>query len=570
MSLLVFLPILTTLLFGVIAVFLAIKEDSLKKRLFDEEKKEKLRSFQIGVLRELQEEGNGFSIEKVIEIITANLKNFLPYSTASTLLLDSHGIRFAMQKEQAVSTSFAEEVKKSMLDSLGALLNGDLPPLVSQSYYGKEFDNMSIKRPASFFHIPLIVNDRVVGILNLTSSTPNQYQEDEVTLLYQLVNQASHPIAHLEEVLAREKGKVLAMIASLSDGVVMVDTNREVVLVNNAARDILHVTKPKLSFIDLVSILPNTINFTQKITETLEKKISCEVPNLTIGEKKCKVTITPVVYRLQSQDRLIGACLTVTDLTIEHSVSQMKEDFTNVIVHELRSPLTSIKAGTDLLIKQKDTLPPEEQQKLLELINSQSIKLLDEVSLILDAAKLESGLFTLQKSEVQIGEIIAEKTELFASQAKNKYITVTVDVDPTIPSFSADKRALGLVINNLLSNSLKFTPVGGKITVTAKKLDHTLHLSVADTGVGIDKAVQDKLFKKFSQIVTPNANVGTGLGLYIVKGVIEAHGGSVSLVSDHTHGTTISFTLPLIQSHKTEIPAVTAHQPVPVHPLTAN
>jgi len=230
----------------------------------------------------------------------------------------------------------------------------------------------------------------------------------------------------------------------------------------------------------------------------------------------------------------------------------MKEDFTNVMVHELRSPLTAIKASSELLIAPPGPLSEEEKNKIIGMIAEQARKMLDEVALILDAAKLEAGLFTIQKIPSDLKRVIAERVQIFQAAAHEKFITVDMTIDPSIPTFSFDPIHVGQVINNLISNSLKFTSSGGTIRITAKPAIGSVVISVSDTGAGIPKDKQHLLFSKFTQLSgAQHGSVGTGLGLYIVKGVVEAHGGTVSLESEEGRGTTITVTLPMDTANKT-------------------
>jgi len=237
----------------------------------------------------------------------------------------------------------------------------------------------------------------------------------------------------------------------------------------------------------------------------------------------------------------------------------IKDDFTNIAVHELRAPLTSIKDSSELLLNHKYTLAEDEKDQFLKMINRQSHLLLDEIGSILDVAKLESGTFSLDKRPDTIDELIYERIKIFAPQAERKNIFLTCNVDNHLPIVDIDKVRMGQALNNLISNSIKFTPEGGKIIVHAATLFNkglqTLRVSVADTGRGIPKEDQGKIFTKFYQVKSKDGKEekdGSGLGLYITKKIIDAHGGSISLDSDEGRGTIITLTLPIYKLKQTE------------------
>lgn len=221
----------------------------------------------------------------------------------------------------------------------------------------------------------------------------------------------------------------------------------------------------------------------------------------------------------------------------------------SMVVHELRAPLTAIKGAAELLLgthQQKFTI--HEKEHLLTLIDQQAQELLEQVATILDAEKLASGKFTIQKRTTNLKHVITERVAFFRPQARQKGIHILVHFNGHLQNVLLDPDRVAQILNNLISNSVKFTPVGGTITVSAKRDNGKVKVAISDTGIGIPKEKQRELFRQFSQVSTMNAHNGTGLGLYIVKGIVEAHHGSVSLESEVDKGTTVSFTIP-ISSH---------------------
>ncbi|HUD44585.1 MAG TPA: HAMP domain-containing sensor histidine kinase [Patescibacteria group bacterium] len=225
---------------------------------------------------------------------------------------------------------------------------------------------------------------------------------------------------------------------------------------------------------------------------------------------------------------------------------QHKKDLDLYMIHELRSPIASVKAASNLLLTQGDQLSDDKKTELLKVINSQSVKLLEYISQLLDTAKLNSGMFSIQKSASDIKKVISERVNLYMPLALEKYITINVHIDEPIPSFFFDPQYIGQVISNLLSNSLKFTPENGHIDIEAKFDGKNVIVTVSDTGVGPNKQDQEKLFNKFYRASNANDTNGSGLGLYFVKSIIEAHGGKIDMVSKENEGTTVSFTLPFV------------------------
>lgn len=542
------------ILFGVISVFLSKKERSAKRELIDRERNQKQRLYEIAILKEIQERiGYELNVEKVIDVITGSLRNLFPYSTSSSLFVEKDKLVFKTYVEESVSHEFIDQVKKNSINSLTALVETPLPKDIDESISGVVLDDTNNAPLSSFFHIPLVINNNVVGLINVSSTKPGLYKEDEMTILYRITNQASNALSRLQQVLNTEKGKLMSLIGSLADGVFMLDVNNQVLVINDAAKKLLKMNKDNIDILDVIGLLPKEYDFIGKIKEATTQNKTIEEKEIAVDGKTVQVFITPVSDK--NTNKVIGVSVLLHDITLEKNLSRLKEDFTNMMVHELRSPLTAIKDASSFIISNAD-LGKEESEKMLHIVNDQSKVLLEYVSSLLDAAKIEAGRFVIQKKQGDIKNTIQGTVQVFTPVAKTKKVELSTIIDDNLPMVSYDPIRIGQVLNNFLSNSLKFTPEGGKITVSVKSQarganENEIIISVSDTGIGIPKEKQGQLFSKFAQVSQSSGQQplapqsGTGLGLYIAKGIIEAHGGSVSLESEEGQGTTISFTLPI-------------------------
>lgn len=180
--------------------------------------------------------------------------------------------------------------------------------------------------------------------------------------------------------------------------------------------------------------------------------------------------------------------------------------------------------------------------------------MLDQISQILDTAKVDDGKLILHKTPGDLGKVIADEISLFMPEAKRKKISLTAKTEAISP-FLFDQIRITEALNNLISNGLKYTNEGGKVDISLKKIDGMAQIKVADDGIGIAAEKQKMLFTKFSSINQNTSAAGqklsSGLGLYITKGIIEAHGGTISVNSEEGKGTTMTFTLPIEQAPKT-------------------
>ena len=221
----------------------------------------------------------------------------------------------------------------------------------------------------------------------------------------------------------------------------------------------------------------------------------------------------------------------------------VKDEFLTLISHELRTPLTSIRGYAELL--EEETLT-EEQRTYLDVIDRNSARVIGLVEDLLLMAQIQSGGLPLQVSEVMLGDLITSSGEAARPFAASKEIELDVETEPGVAA-QGDPVRLGQVLDNLMSNAIKYTPNGGGVAIRMTHTDETATIAVSDTGMGIPKDEQDQMFGRFFRASNAQESVipGTGLGLAITRGIVEAHGGTIGFDSAEGTGTTFLITLPL-------------------------
>jgi signal transduction histidine kinase len=214
------------------------------------------------------------------------------------------------------------------------------------------------------------------------------------------------------------------------------------------------------------------------------------------------------------------------------------------IVHELRAPLTAVKDAA-VLLNMSVSIPDEKRTQMLSLIKTECMRLLEQVSSVLDASKVMNKTLAIDKQPNDLNKLISEKILIYTPQAKAAGIELENQLDPLVSEVMYDSKLINEVMNNLISNSLKYTPTGGKITIQSELKDRSVVVSVFDNGMGIATDNQKQLFAKFATISAKTDKPSTGLGLYVVKGIIEAHGGTVTVDTQQNRGYKVSISLPL-------------------------
>jgi PAS domain S-box-containing protein len=225
-------------------------------------------------------------------------------------------------------------------------------------------------------------------------------------------------------------------------------------------------------------------------------------------------------------------------------LDQMKSDFLSNVAHELRTPLQSI-GGFTKLIMAGQVPDMATQQEFLQIIDDETSHLGNLINDLLDLSRLESGRFQISKRLTQVKEAITEPVKSFQSLARDKQITLTQEIPTQLPELEVDGDRLRQVVVNLLGNAIKFSDPGGNVKIKVEKKVSELMVQVSDHGIGISEEAKKHLFERFYREEGEMVRGGTGLGLYISRQIVEAHGGRIWAESKLGEGSTFSFTLPL-------------------------
>jgi two-component system sensor histidine kinase GlrK len=289
----------------------------------------------------------------------------------------------------------------------------------------------------------------------------------------------------------------------------------------------------------LVAILGMSFLITKSITRPigLLKTRTREIAQGNFS-RNVQVISPPEIGELAAAINLMSAQLQELD--------RMKADFFASMSHELRTPLTSIKEGTGLLLEGVGGETTERQRKLLAILAEESNRMINVVNSLLDLSKMEAGMMTYDFDMGHVDPLIRRALAEIAPLIEAKQIGLESRVHAPLPMVRMDPERILQVLRNLLGNAVKFTPKGGRISVSAKPVDGKLEVSVKDSGPGIPAESLISIFEKFSQGSHKGAHTrqGTGLGLAIAKSIIASHGGKVWAESQLGQGSTFTFVLP--------------------------
>ena len=358
----------------------------------------------------------------------------------------------------------------------------------------------------------------------------------------------------LEEV-RREKKKIEndmarteSVMTSLAGGVVVVDREGKILMMNPEAEAISGKPLAELSgkkIMDLSAIEDQVVSLAKEIKPEDRADLSGEVQKS--GPAATAETMKKATAIIQNEDgKIVGAVSVPTDAVKLKQVEQLQQDFIASMTHELRSPLTSIKAALEMLSRD---VGETGGKGILNTAIRNTERLNSIITDILDFSKLQSGKMVFHPENSPAAEIAREAAEAMKAWSSSKGVNLSVACEPSLPGVYADRRRTVQVLINLISNAIKFTPSGGSIEVAAdagrEALSNYVFFSVKDTGCGIKKEDQDKIFEKFVQAASGEKVGGTGLGLAITKSMVILQGGRLTLESEPGRGSTFRVGMPV-------------------------
>jgi PAS domain S-box-containing protein len=344
---------------------------------------------------------------------------------------------------------------------------------------------------------------------------------------------------------AQARDRVDGIVKSVADGLVVYDIYNRVVLMNRPAEDLLGVR--------LSEVIDQPIDFAirdemirDRVMATLDNKRSGYEFDFSWGndQKHPRIMRARTSVMLDKEGKQTGYVTIIHDVTHEREVDRMKTEFISTAAHELRTPLTSIQGFSEILLTRED-IREEEKKRFLTYINKQAVSLTNIVSDLLDIARIESERgFSIAKVPYSIDDIIHQVVPYFQEHSKKHFFEINLPEKQV--KLLIDKQKMEQVVKNLISNAIKYSPNGGLIQVAGTVSSDFYEVLIADQGIGMSPDQVKRIFDKFYRADASNTAIeGTGLGMTIVKYIIEAHGGNIWVESELGKGTQVRFTIPV-------------------------
>ena len=402
--------------------------------------------------------------------------------------------------------------------------------------------------------LPLNVHDMLSGVIYLFRSGSIAFTENDQAVLSSFADQAAIAVrnAQLYQQVSEEKRQLDAVIQHSADGVMILDPELRIQVFNQTLSRLTGwspdqaIGRPCYEVLALEQVEGDHLCGAEGGDAAFAEGRPLVADGVLVRPGGSRVALTVTYSPLYDEDtRLANVIANVVDVTRFREAEEMKSTFVSVISHELKTPVALIKGYANTLAREDANWDQETLREGLQIISEESDRLTSLINNLLDASRIQAGGFKLDRADVDLPGLAAAIVENFRTQTDRHRFAL--DFPATFPIVCGDEERLRQVFNNLLNNAIKYSPEGGEVRVGGWREGQDVTLYVADQGIGIPEAEQGNLFQRFYRVDSSlrRSTQGAGLGLFLCRTIVEAHGGRVWLRSEPGKGTTVFFTLPV-------------------------
>ena len=392
-----------------------------------------------------------------------------------------------------------------------------------------------------------VIVSKVVDDKNLQDVIISNLMEKFKKEVEKAIENAIREIKFEKNRIENDYARVEGIFSNITEGEIIIDKSGNIIMATPKAcevrgKELKDIAGKKI--FDIAELDRELINIADEIKSISDKKIEPKV--ITKGNEAVLDTIKKSTAVIKNEDgKIVGTLSIPPEIAKLREIEQLKEDFIAMMTHELRTPLTSVKMALEILSKQNITNPQVRSMLSTAIRNTERLNSI--ISDILDFSKLQSGKMVFNLDSYSPYEIAKNAVDAMSAWARSKNINLVLEGGENLSNIYVDKKRTEQILINLLSNAIKFTPENGKITVSINSWEKPGYIcfSVKDTGCGIKKEDQEKIFEKFVQLASGKAVGGSGLGLAITKAMVVMQQGSITVESEEGKGTTFKVYMPI-------------------------
>jgi PAS domain S-box-containing protein len=492
-------------------------------------------------------------VTPVLKVAERAVRSLLPDADVLALIAEEGALRYHIDEGLPAIVRSLRHVRVPLNDPLVREISETQQAVLLSSQDEPRLTSFGLIQVAGYQSLilsPLVIQGEPAGVLIVAHREPAAFTGSVLPSVIAIANMTTSVLynAVLFDRVQREALRRHAILESIADGVVVLDHQRRIVIVNRAAEQMLGMSDWRLvrrSFSDI------PLTRVEVRHEMFSENGAAYRDLFRLGDRVLRLSHAPVTTDEGTQ---IGEVVVLHDISAEVAIDQAKTDFIATISHELRSPLTVIYGYTDLLLRGMVGELSSEQRDLLEAVR-QRVELMNNIvrNMILVASIEANTLqtdFAAQDVRQIINEVVAPMRKLF----EKKGLALTVIAPDELPPARADREQLLIILGQVIDNARRYTEQGG-VTITAHQRDDGMvQIDVSDTGPGIPASAMNRLFTRFFRVEGNNSpERGSGLGLVITRQLVERHGGKVWAHSEVGRGSTFSIALPIAHEYTNAI-----------------
>ncbi len=517
----------------------------------------------------------------VYHLVMEQLNEYFQVDAGSLLMLDveTDELVFVMTLEAGEEKLFGVRVPQGQ-GIVGLVAQSQQYQIVHDAqndsrFYAKVSESVNYE-VRTILCVPIVVKNRTIGVIELLNKRDGGFTEEDASRLMRMVATIGVAIenAHLFQEVTTVRDRFESILNSTNDGILMADMHGAVVTANPMAAQIFTCRKDALlgrQIDDLLAELTARALAVSTPSWLNEDGTVDQVVELELSSPQARFIRHYTLPVREANGAEIGRLAMFQDISKERELAQLREDYTGMLIHDLRAPLTAIMNGIMMVKRGLGGPISDQQQELLSIAHQGSRTMLEMVNTLLDISKLEQGHMNLEVEPLSPYALIDQTLERLIVSARDQKIPLVQQLPVGLPLLEADREKLVRVLQNLLDNAIKFSPIGSPVTLGAVCLHivegadtevadlplnlPALHVGdwlvfwVRDQGPGIPLQYHERIFEKFGQVRGRKVR-GTGLGLTFCKLAIESHGGKIWLQSAEGKGSIFALALPLSQDQR--------------------
>ncbi len=363
---------------------------------------------------------------------------------------------------------------------------------------------------------------------------------DEIGVLTSTFNDMARQLQNTLQEVENERNKLGTLFLHMTDGVVAFGRDGAIIQSNPAAEEMLGRALPIGGAVDYEALFGDIAPLAQALEPGGLGFIA--------GSRELEGRSLELLLAPFDRDHQAGVLVVIHDVTERNKTEEMRKEFVANVSHELRTPLTNIHSYAETLVDSAGALPPEMERNFLNVILSESERMAHIVQDLLTLSRFDSGKSELNLTTFSFAETIETMVNANRLEAQRHGHTLAVNLEPALPCITADRERITQVMMNIVSNSIKYTPDGGTIQVSAGRMkDKKVWLEVSDDGIGIPEKDRERIFERFYRVdkARSRESGGTGLGLSIAKEIVDQHKGEIFIVDKPQPGLTVRVELPM-------------------------